>query len=653
MTNQVGTATGGGGAPRRLRSPRAVARRIRRAAVEIAASPASWESVVNDLRSQLGQPRLPLRTLATPAPAFLRGEVSGAAASLPLERLEPLAGGGMNTVLRSADLFAGRSLVVRKHLPAESAVEEAARRARNALVRERMAVLPRHPVIQRYWASGAVEGEACDVFDFAPGMSLARYAADHGFTYGAFLDVGYHAARGLLHLQRHGFVHGDVKPENFCVTARPGPAGDVAIGLSIIDFDIVSAPEEQLRQYALGNSLDGTLPYMPPENFRQDVPEDPDAGRRMVFSKDVFALGLTLIRLANGRFPDNFYTSVPSLLQKKVDLEEMEYELPPALPRPMQELVRAMGRSDWQERPSLSVVVRILDRARRSASPEERKALLCPPAREPKTVKVAAAPPPAVEAVGPYRLVDAAFAPRPSADGQTLPLAELADPFGRRLVGVPFAFLGRAEEQAFYEERSALLKDLNAVRLKHPELFPGSFRDLVRQERAGQFLVWIVRPLLEGALDLTRYLAQERPGAPVRERVASLRRVAEALAVLEEAGYTLPRLTPELIFFVPLPPEHLTATKAAMTRPIRRLFDVPAGDSERRFRQELMGTAGARRTGPDAGKRIVADLLDIAQQIGVYRDLGPADQSFLYQLATVESWRERVDLLVWIEMQCP
>ena len=52
----------------------------------------------------------------------------------------------MNTVSRSADLLAGRALVVRRLIPAESAVEEEMRRRRNELVRERLSVLHRHPV---------------------------------------------------------------------------------------------------------------------------------------------------------------------------------------------------------------------------------------------------------------------------------------------------------------------------------------------------------------------------------------------------------------------------------------------------------------------------------------------------------------------------
>ena len=197
-----------------------------------------------------------------------------------------------------------------------------------------------------------MEGEPCELFDFAPGTTLARYVREKGLTYGALLDVGWHAARGLLHLSRHGLVNGDVKPENFCVEERAS-GGSVRLSVSLIDFDIVSTVDEQLFQYRLSNTLDGTLPYMPPENFVQAGPEDPDQCRRMVLSKDVFALEMTLVRVVNGRFPDGVYTSMTSLVQKKERLEEMPVSLPASLPGELRELVLAMCRTEWRMRPPL------------------------------------------------------------------------------------------------------------------------------------------------------------------------------------------------------------------------------------------------------------------------------------------------------------
>ena len=636
---------GSSGKPRSVREAR---RLVGEAAREIAAAPATWAAVVDRARAAFGRPPLGSEAVSALGFPLLSAEDEGRPALLPLERLEPLGKGGMNTVSRSADLFSGRPLVVRRLIPAESAIEEEMRRRRNELVRERLSILRRHPVLQRFWGSGLVEGEACELFDFAPGTTLAQYVREKGLTYGALLDVGWHAARGLLHLSRHGLVHGDVKPENFCVEER-GSGGSARLRVSLIDFDIVSTVDEQLSQYRLSNTLDGTLPYMPPENFVQAVPEDPDESRRMVLAKDVFALGMTLVRVVNGRFPDGVYTSMTSLVQKKERLEEMPVSLPASLPMELRDLVLAMCRTEWRMRPPLPVVVRTFDAIRRGATEEERARLVA-------AARVEAVPeaPPSepVELVGPYRLVNDAFAARTPGDGQTRPLAELHDPFGRRLVGVPYEFRSADEEASFYEERRALLEDLNAVRLRHPELFPGSFRDLVRQGIGDdRFVVWVVRPLLEGAVDLDRYLAEERPDATMRERVAILRRIADALSALESGGYTLASLTSRLVFFVP-PPEaggEAAPTVAGRTRPVAALFDIGAPASGRRFRQELMGTASAVRVSPETTGRVVAGFFDVASRMQVLTALDRDGRDAFLQLGDAQSWAERADLLRWLE----
>ena len=634
---------------RRTRSLREARRLIGRAAQEIAATPAEWIRVVDRTRAELGLGPLPPEAVRTGGFSILSTEEEGRPALLPLERLEPLGKGGMNAVSRSADLFAGRGLVVRRLIPAESAVEEEMRRRRNELVRERLSVLHRHPVLQRFWGGGLVDGEKCELFDFAPGTTLARHVKESGLSYGALLDLAWHAARGLLHLSRHGLVHGDVKPENFCVEERK-VAGDARLRVSLIDFDIVSTVDEQLFQYRLSNTLDGTLPYMPPENFVQATPEDPEQCRRMVLTKDVYALGITLVRIVNGRFPEGFYTSMTSLVQKKERLEDIPATLPATLPEGLRSLVLSMCRTDWRERPPLPVVVRSLEALRRAATPAERARVVAAPRAE----AVVEAPPRVPEEfVGPYRIFNADFASRTPGDGQTRPLAELHDPFGRRLVGVPYEFRSAAEEEEFYEQRRALLRDLNLVRLRHPELFPGSFRDLVRQG-AGEdvFLVWIVRPLLEGAIDLDRYLAEERPDASLPEKIAILRRIAEALAALETEGYTLSALTPQLVFFVPPPPEGETEpspTRAGLTRPVAALFDIPAPASGRRFRQELMGSASAVRATPEATGRIVSGFFDVAARMRVLVTLGGAEKDAFLEVSDAQSWAERADLLRWIE----
>jgi len=494
-----------------------------------------------------------------------------------------------------------------------------------------------------------VDGEPCDVFDFAPGVSLTGFVSRSGVSYGFLLEFAREAARGIEYLHRNGLIHGDVKPENFCVSQAFGRAARRVLRVTLIDFDIVSSPDEQIAQYALGNALEGTLPYMPPENFGQWVPTDDEDARAMVFSKDVFALGMTLTRVINGKFPKSFYTSVNSLLEKKTHGDEVVLDFPDTIPPILAVLVQGMCSGDWEERPSLLQVIRTVRTLLEEASAEELDSMVRGPQPDPSAPEMPSRGV-ALAHVGPYRVVDFAFGRRPPGDGQTLPIASLEDPFGRKLVGVPFAFESLAEEQSFYAERETLLRELNAVRLKHSDLLPGSFRDLVREEREGRRVVWIIRPLLEGAVDLTRFLAEQRPEAPLGERLAILRRVGEAMAVLEEAGYVLPRLSPELVFFVPLP-DAGSSTRAALTRPLRRLFEVPTKDPSRFFRQELMGTASARRGPAPKPDPTVEDLLELARGMGLLSELTRDERAILAQLRDLGSWRERVSTLTFLEME--
>src|SRR5262245_42127443 len=128
---------------RRIRSPRKAREWIDRAAVEIAASPGEWREIVDTIRADFGHGPLPAEVAAEGAHQFLDAIVGGRRAAYPLRKLEPVAGGGMNAVLRSRELFSNHELAVRRHLPAESAVGVGARERREALMRERLLELKR------------------------------------------------------------------------------------------------------------------------------------------------------------------------------------------------------------------------------------------------------------------------------------------------------------------------------------------------------------------------------------------------------------------------------------------------------------------------------------------------------------------------------
>jgi hypothetical protein len=133
--------------PFELRSPRKARERIDWAAVALAGRPEMWPQVVGGVRKVLGRPPL----TGEEAVQFIRSDISGRAAAYPVFALEKLAGGGMNMVARTRDCFVNRLIVVRKHLPAESAMAEANRKRRDELLRSRLLKLPG---IRSFRASG-------------------------------------------------------------------------------------------------------------------------------------------------------------------------------------------------------------------------------------------------------------------------------------------------------------------------------------------------------------------------------------------------------------------------------------------------------------------------------------------------------------------
>ncbi len=88
--------------------------------------------------------------------------------------------------------------------------------------------------------------------------------------------------------------------------------------------------------------------------------------------------------------------------------------------------------------------------------------------------------------LGSYRYVKRDMLP-----GSQRPLSLLEDRYGGRLVGVPFFFDTEETAADFYRQRGALLQDLNVIRTQHPALFPGTFRDLVKEERPGTPPSWV------------------------------------------------------------------------------------------------------------------------------------------------------------------
>ncbi|KAG9395486.1 Protein kinase domain [Carpediemonas membranifera] len=89
--------------------------------------------------------------------------------------------------------------------------------------------------------------------------------------------------RGLSHMHTSHYIHRDIKPANILVNTK----GEV----KLTDFGVAAELDHTLAQ---ANSWVGTMVYMSPERIN---------GGSYSFAADIWALGLTVMEVAMGRFP--------------------------------------------------------------------------------------------------------------------------------------------------------------------------------------------------------------------------------------------------------------------------------------------------------------------------------------------------------------
>jgi len=144
------------------------------------------------------------------------------------------------------------------------------------------------------------------------------------------------AAEGLSYFHQHGWVHRDIKPDNFLVTL----AGDV----KLIDFALAVKPKSGIAKWFAGKTkIQGTRSYMSPEQIR---------GLALDQRADIYSFGCMVYELLGGKPP---YTGVSTndLLNK-----HLRSPVPPlqAVNRNVSDnfagLVRAMLAKKPAERPA-------------------------------------------------------------------------------------------------------------------------------------------------------------------------------------------------------------------------------------------------------------------------------------------------------------
>lgn len=221
----------------------------------------------------------------------------------PFQLITQLGEGGFAPVWHAEEVYEGRKLrdvaVKLFFLPEEiSQASAEARKWRDDVLDEaRSLCRVEHPSIVRFYT--LQRDDACGmvglVMEYVPGQNLEHLVTQNGaFEERKVLDVGISVAWALAAVHNAGLVHRDIKPGNII---------EAASGYKLIDFGIVVDAPPPPPSQDTGHSQEppppvhiiGTRPYIAPEYIERGAPPSPGG--------DLYALGVTLFKLATGSLP--------------------------------------------------------------------------------------------------------------------------------------------------------------------------------------------------------------------------------------------------------------------------------------------------------------------------------------------------------------
>jgi serine/threonine protein kinase len=199
--------------------------------------------------------------------------------------LEHYLGGGPMTVVFAARELATDRPVALKFLRPDWEDRDI---ARTLLRREARAGLTvRHPHLVPYLAASLDEPEPFLTMALLRGDSVRdRLRRDYRLEIADAIWIIRQTAQALEALHHAGYLHGDLKAENLCLT------GDGSVVL--LDLGFAHAPGENDDYFAAGYLL-GTPNYLAPELCGPE-PDD-------TLAADLFALGVLLFELLTGEYP--------------------------------------------------------------------------------------------------------------------------------------------------------------------------------------------------------------------------------------------------------------------------------------------------------------------------------------------------------------
>src|SRR6267143_4677722 len=271
--------------------------------------------------------------------------------------LEPLGQGGMGEVYRAHDLHLDRDVAIKVLLGGALADPTARDRfRREAHVLSRLS----HPGVATIFDFDTQDRLDFLVMEYVPGGTLQSRLGEGAMGLDELMRLGAEIGDALEAAHRLGFLHRDLKPGNFVLTATGMP--------KILDFGLAGLllTSQTATELTQAGGIFGSLPYMAPEQLRGETGD---------LRTDVYAFGAMLYEMATGRRP--FDKDRPEALMFEIlhgathPVRSLRPEAPPELDR----LIDSCLSKDPESRPAsagvLSQTLRgIRERGRRGVEPE-------------------------------------------------------------------------------------------------------------------------------------------------------------------------------------------------------------------------------------------------------------------------------------------
>ena len=191
-----------------------------------------------------------------------------------------------------------------------------------------------HPGIQRSYDLGEDRSRPYLVMEYVEGETLrARLRRLGRLPITEAVDVVEQLARAMASAHGQGIYHRDLKPENVLVT----PEGRVVV----TDFGIALMTGARRLTWRWLTSTIGTPDYMAPEQVQ---------GKRGDARTDVYALGVMLFEMLAGRVPWEGDNPLAVMSQHVNAPVPSLRDIDPAIPPPLEAIVRKCLRKDPDER---------------------------------------------------------------------------------------------------------------------------------------------------------------------------------------------------------------------------------------------------------------------------------------------------------------